>query len=325
MAELKVHKVIGSLPGTLDASAIYLVKNGSLIDFYATNDAGTVVAYALNTGGSTGDMSTIKLRSGALQNADATTNIAIQWDTEDFKDATTFTHSTVTNNSRITVANTGKYLVTGVIDYTGTTSNYRFTARASIRINGTTILPDYFDASYIRFSGGSNNSGVQFGIVLNLTANDYFEILSKKINTISGNATTTAGTNMSVVRLTGTKGDTGAPGATGLPGGTLPTYSTTSTSTLTPESDTYGQFIITAQAVALTIANHVTSVPSDFAQMIIRIKDNGTARTISFGTEYRSMGNTLPTTTVASKTTYLGFKWNSADSKWDLIALAQEA
>jgi hypothetical protein len=59
--------------------------------------------------------------------------------------------------------------------------------------------------------------------------------------------------------------------------------------------------------------------------MAIRIKDNGTARSISFGTQYRAIGVTLPTTTVISKTLYLGLVFNNADTKWDVVAVAQEA
>jgi hypothetical protein len=102
-------------------------------------------------------------------------------------------------------------------------------------------------------------------------------------------------------------------------------YTVASTATLTPEIASYDLFTITAQAASLTIANHSTSTPAAGEKMIIRIKDNATARAISFGTYYRAMGNALPTTTVVSKTLYLGFIWNSTDSKWDLIAVAQES
>jgi hypothetical protein len=52
---------------------------------------------------------------------------------------------------------------------------------------------------------------------------------------------------------------------------------------------------------------------------MIRIKDNATAQTIAFGTNYRAIGVTLPTTTVISKTLYLGIIYNSTDSKFDVI------
>jgi hypothetical protein len=81
---------------------------------------------------------------------------------------------------------------------------------------------------------------------------------------------------------------------------------------------------ITAQAAGLTLANPTgTAVPG--WGMAIRIKDNGTARSIAYGTQYRAIGVTLPTTTVVSKTLYLGLIYNADDTKWDVVAVAQEA
>jgi hypothetical protein len=81
---------------------------------------------------------------------------------------------------------------------------------------------------------------------------------------------------------------------------------------------------ITAQAAGLTLANP-TGTAIDMAGMVIRIKDNGTARSIAYGTQYRAIGVTLPTTTVISKTLYLAMVYNTEDTKWDVVAVAQEA
>lgn len=99
---------------------------------------------------------------------------------------------------------------------------------------------------------------------------------------------------------------------------------TASTSTLTPDSLTH-MYQITALAAALSIANP-TGSPINGQSMLIRIKDNGTARGITWsGTQYRAIGVTLPTTTVISKTMYIGCIYNSADTKWDVLAVGQEA
>lgn len=84
------------------------------------------------------------------------------------------------------------------------------------------------------------------------------------------------------------------------------------------------QVNITAQAAALALANP-TGTAVDGWGMTIRIKDNATARAISYGTQYRALGVTLPVTTVISKTLYLGMVFNAADTKWDVVAVAQEA
>jgi hypothetical protein len=99
--------------------------------------------------------------------------------------------------------------------------------------------------------------------------------------------------------------------------------SVSSAATVTPTfSD--DQVEITAQATGLTLANPTGSPQAGFG-ISIRIKDNGTARTIAYGAQYRGIGVTLPTTTVANKTLYLGMIWNAADSKWDVVSVAQEA
>lgn len=97
----------------------------------------------------------------------------------------------------------------------------------------------------------------------------------------------------------------------------------TSSATVTPTfSDDLVK--ITAQAAGLTLANPTGTAIAGHG-LVIRIKDNGTARAISYGTHYRAVGVTLPTTTVLGKTLYLAMIYNSDDTKWDVVAVAQEA
>lgn len=100
--------------------------------------------------------------------------------------------------------------------------------------------------------------------------------------------------------------------------------SVVSSATVTPNADTDDEVVITAQAVGLTIANP-TGTPVQGQALMIRIKDNAIAQTIAFGTSYRAIGVTLPTTTVASKTLYLGCIYNATDSTWDVLGINQEA
>lgn len=81
---------------------------------------------------------------------------------------------------------------------------------------------------------------------------------------------------------------------------------------------------ITAQAVGLTLANWSGTATSGWG-MVIRVKDNGSPQTIAYGANYRAVGVTLPTTTVAGKTLYFCCIWNSDDSKIDVLSVAQEA
>ena len=97
----------------------------------------------------------------------------------------------------------------------------------------------------------------------------------------------------------------------------------TSSATVTPVS-TNDLVIITAQAVGLTLANP-TGTFTEGQALMIRIKDNATARTIAFDTNYRAIGVTLPTTTVISKTLYLGVIYNATDGKWDIVGYNLQA
>jgi len=100
-----------------------------------------------------------------------------------------------------------------------------------------------------------------------------------------------------------------------------------SASTITPTSDTTNQYTVTALAVPATIAIP-SGTPIDGQKLSIRIKDDGTGRALTWTTSaggYRVIGTTLPTTTTASKVTYVGCVYNSQDSFWDVLAVATQA
>jgi hypothetical protein len=99
---------------------------------------------------------------------------------------------------------------------------------------------------------------------------------------------------------------------------------TASSATPTPNADADGQFNLTALAANATFGAP-TGTPTGGQKLMIRIKDNGTARTLAYNAIYRAIGITLPTTTVISKTLYIACIYNAADTKWDAIATAQEA
>lgn len=106
----------------------------------------------------------------------------------------------------------------------------------------------------------------------------------------------------------------------------VPIQTIASAATVTPTA--LNQLVvISAQAAALTLAAP-TGTPTQGQPLMIRIKDNGTARAIAWtsGTGgYRAIGVTLPTTTVINKTTYVGCIYNSTDLRWDVIGVTTEA
>jgi hypothetical protein len=97
-----------------------------------------------------------------------------------------------------------------------------------------------------------------------------------------------------------------------------------SSSTPTPNADTDDMYIITGLAAGATFGAP-TGTPVQGQRLVIRVKDNGTARTLGYNAIYRAMGVVLPTTTVANKTLYLGMIYNFTDTKWDVVAVSQEA
>jgi hypothetical protein len=101
------------------------------------------------------------------------------------------------------------------------------------------------------------------------------------------------------------------------------------TSPLAWNSTSYDEYALTALANALTISADANTAPADGQRMMFRFKDNGTAQTLTWTTgsarAFRVVGVTLPTTTVANKMLYVGCIYNAADSRWDAIAVGQEA
>jgi hypothetical protein len=131
-----------------------------------------------------------------------------------------------------------------------------------------------------------------------------------------------------------TIGSTAAAGVVTINGSIKPLSVTAAPSagTVTPASDTSNQFNYDAITGAYTIAAPSGS-PVDGQVLILRFRDTGTVATFTWNAIYRIIGTVLPTTTVASKTTYVGCKYNAIGSgtsgspvpKWDVIAVAQEA
>lgn len=71
-----------------------------------------------------------------------------------------------------------------------------------------------------------------------------------------------------------------------------------------------------------------SGTPVDGQKLMIRIKDNGIARAITWTTSsgaFRALGATFPTTTVLSKVTYVACIYNGTDSFWDVIATVTQA
>lgn len=102
-----------------------------------------------------------------------------------------------------------------------------------------------------------------------------------------------------------------------------PRVDTQAAADITPDF-TKDQYNRTGQNATLNFVNHTGTALAGFG-VVARVKDNGTSRTIAWGTEYRGIGVTLPTATVVSKTLYIAMEWNQSDTKFDVLAVRQEA
>ncbi len=103
---------------------------------------------------------------------------------------------------------------------------------------------------------------------------------------------------------------------------------TTITSSATPTVNTDNCDTVTITALAADITSMTTNLsgtPSNFDTLFYRIKDNGTARAITWGASFASRGATLPTKTTISKVLYVFFTWNAVTSTWDCVSSATES
>lgn len=160
-------------------------------------------------------------------------------------------------------------------------------------------------------------------------------LVAADVPTLNQNTTGTAANVTGTVAIAN-----GGTGATTLAGASIATYAGTetltnkrinprvstaaSTATLTPDISSFDQYNLTAQAAGLTVAAP-TGTPVDGNKIMFRFLDDGTARAITWNGTYTVIGVTLPTTTVINKMLYVGCIYNAANTRWDVIAVTQQA
>ena len=234
----------------------------------------------------------------------------------------------------------------GVMAWNGGSANdsVQIFAQATENNAGTLGASLYFQTVQTGSSGLSTAFWIDGTAKVNISLGSVFTYATA--NTLSGFdasknlVSLSTGTYPSLTELSYVKGLTGPVGTLATQSGTFSGTSSgtntgdqtflnarvqtvTSSATVTPTSAN-DLVIITAQAAGLTLANP-TGTFTEGQALMIRIKDNATARSIAFDTNYRAIGVTLPTTTVISKTLYLGIIYNSTDGKWDVIGYNLQA
>lgn len=91
------------------------------------------------------------------------------------------------------------------------------------------------------------------------------------------------------------------------------------TAALAPNVDSFDIAAVTALSQALTLSAP-SGTPVDGQSLVIRIRDNGVARALTWNAAYSAYAGDLPTTTVASTFMLYNFLWSAATAKWELLA-----
>lgn len=218
---------------------------------------------------------------------------------------------TLTNKTIQTATLTGTTTCTGATLTGGSTVNQTITTPT---ITGTVT------ASGATITGGTANN-------LTLSSPTLTSTVTASGATITGG--TTVNQTVQAATLTGTITCTGATisNATMTNSKSIPRVLAI-TSSATPEINTDLYDAVTITALATTISSMTTSLsgtPYNFQKLLVRIKDDGSARSITWGTSFASKGVTLPTTTTASKLLTVGLIYNSVTTDWECVAAVNEA
>lgn len=295
--EEKLH-VIGAI--TAGGQAAANKTSAGTFDFYSTDNATRILSWGSSGVGGAVSFWTGNGGSGTTEKMrlDASGNLAIGITSAASKLHVYGGASGV--DTRATIGNAATALQLGV-----DTSNNAF-----IATNTANVIQFYVNSSEkmrIDASGAIGLSGANYGT-------------SGQVLTSNGSGSAPTWTTTGDVTLTGTQTLTNKRiNPRVVTGGTSGTLTIAGDTT-----DTYNAFGLTG---AITFAQP-SGTPVDGQRLTIRVEDNGVARGITWTTSsgaFRAVGVTLPTTTVASKVTYIGCVYNSTDVFWDVIAVATQA
>lgn len=185
----------------------------------------------------------------------------------------------------------------------GSVANATTTPALTISTTVTGILKGNGTAMSAAVSGtdyAPGTSAAATGLVVSTTGTGALTTVAAPAGTVVGTTDTQTLTNK---RITKRVDVLSAPGAT-------PTFNT----------DNYDEIRLTSLGTAITnLSTNVTGTPQDGDTLIIQFTDNGTARTLSFGSLFIASGTiALPLTTVAGVQLSTGWLWSVPASAWVL-------
>lgn len=248
-------------------------------------------------------------------------------------DAKVTANAAITGDTKTKITYDSKGLVTSGADATtadiADSLNKRYVTDAQLTVIGNTSGTNTGDQTLSGLGGVPTTRSITVnGTSADLSADRTFTVTDANLSTsdITDNNVSTTKHGFAPKLPNNTTQFLRGDGTYASPTVSVSVQTVTSAATVTPTTDN-DLVVITAQAAALTMAIP-TGTPVQGEALMIRIKDNGTARGITWtsGTGgYRAIGVTLPTTTVINKTTYVGLIYNSTDSRWDAIGVVTEA
>ena len=217
------------------------------------------------------------------------------------------------------------------IYWNGTNLEIDTTAAIELSISGTTEADLAADGFNI-ITGDSyqiNNTSV-----LNATTLGSSVVGSSltSVGALAGGSITTGFTDIPIAQ--------GGTGASTLAGASIPTYTSTNiftnkritsrvvttTDDASAEIDTDITDVYDLSAIANATTFTLTGTPTDGQKLMIRFKDAGTTKGLTW-TGFTAIGVTLPTDTTATKQHYVGCVYNGTTGtpRWECIAVGEEA
>lgn len=199
-------------------------------------------------------------------------------------------------------------------------------SNSDIRLIGAASDPSALSNGDMWYNTATNDFKVRLGGATDIlaTANNTLTVSNKTLTspTVNGGSFTNGTFTTPTIASLLNGGTLTTPTVTG----TLMQFSeatAASASAPTPPGDARENWYQLTAASDATITFGVpTGTPSNHNALYIRVKDNGTARTLAWNGIYRAGADlVLPTTTVLGKTMYMKFIYNSADSKWDFVSM----
>ena len=202
-------------------------------------------------------------------------------------------------------------------------------------IEGTTGLT--YDGANFQLTGDIGSTATR------ITKGWFTDIESTNIPTVGGTAILTSltapqFTTVELGHATDTTLSRSAAGVLAVEGVVIPSISSTNVLTnkaitkrvVTTTNDATAVIDVTITddyeltAMSADTAFSLSGTATDGQQIILRFKDDGTTRALTF-TGITAIGVTLPTTTTVSKWHYVGIKYNLSATAWHAIAYAVEA